>query len=66
MSEDKIVLTRYRFKDPMGDVVAEGDFPDHPAAIAWAEGDEDCDEGIQRVEWLGPEGDWRWAGPMSG
>jgi hypothetical protein len=56
---------RYRFLDGMGDVVAEGEHPDHAAALAWAEGD-DVDAEVQRVEYLGPEGDWRWAGALSG
>ena len=43
-------MTRYRFLDGMGDVVADNDFPDH--------------EDVQRVEFLGPQGDWRWAGPL--
>jgi hypothetical protein len=58
-------VTRYRFLDGMGDVVAEGDFVDHGEARAWAE-DEDRDEDVQRVEFLGPEGDWRWAGALTG
>jgi len=72
-------VTRYRFLDPMGDVVAEGEFPDHHAALAWAHdtepgqgaptssaGAELPDEEIHRVEYLGPEGDWRWAGALRG
>ena len=58
-------MTRYRFLDAMGDVVAEEEFDRHDEAIAWAEGDE-CDDEVQRVEFLGPEGDWRWAGALSG
>jgi hypothetical protein len=58
-------MTRYRFLDGMGDPVDEGDFPDHAAALAWATGDEP-DEEIERVEYLGPEGDWRWAGALQG
>ena len=27
---------------------------------------DDLAEEIQRVEYLGPEGDWRWAGPLLG
>jgi hypothetical protein len=60
------VMTRYRFLDGMGDVVAEDEFPDHAAALAWPLEDSDHDEEIQRVEYLGPEGDWRWAGPLQG
>lgn len=58
------VLTRYRFLDGMGDVVAHGRFADHAAALAWARDDLEHDEDIQRVEYLGPGGDWRWAGPL--
>ena len=54
------------FLDAMGQVVAQHDFEDHATAIAWAgEGDE-LEEEVQRVEYLGPEGDWRWAGPLLG
>jgi hypothetical protein len=56
-------VTRYRFLDGMGDVVDERDFVDHPAALAWARDDVEDDE-VQRVEFLGPGGDWRWAGPL--
>lgn len=67
-------MTRYRFLDPMGDVVVEAEFPDHATAIAWAHGDADPDasaeplpdEEIHRVEYLGPGGDWRWAGALQG
>jgi hypothetical protein len=56
-------MTRFRFLDAMGDVVAEGEFPDHTAALAWAKDKTENDD-VQRVEFLGPEGDWRWAGPL--
>ena len=59
-------MTTYRFLDGMGDVVGEHDLPDHDAALAWAREDPDQDEEVQRVEYLGPEGDWRWAGPLQG
>jgi hypothetical protein len=68
-------MTRYRFLDAMGDVVDDGEFPDHAAALAWAmdddaahdaEHDAEHEEEIQRVEFLGPEGDWRWAGALHG
>lgn len=59
-------MTRYRFIDAMGDVVDERDCADHDEAIALARADEDLDVEIQRVEYRGPEGDWRWAGPLSG
>ncbi len=55
-------MTRYRFLDAMGDVVADDDFPDHGAALAWARADMEHDEEVYRVEYLGPDGDWRWAG----
>jgi hypothetical protein len=57
-------VTRYRFLDAMGDVVAEQEFAAHILALAWAE--DDADEDVQRVEYLGPEGDWRWAGALKG
>ena len=60
------VVTRYRFLDGMGDVVDERDFPDHSAALAWARDESDTDEPVQRVEFLGPQGDWRWAGALEG
>ena len=61
-------MVTYRFLDAMGQVVAQDDFEDHATAIAWAtEGDDDeLEEEVQRVEYLGPEGDWRWAGPLLG
>jgi hypothetical protein len=58
-------MTRYRFLDGMGDVVAEGEFDRHEDALAWAEDDE-REEEVQRVEFLGPDGDWRWAGALRG
>lgn len=57
-------MVRYRFLDAMGDVVAEGEFDDHPSAVAWATESDEVDEEVQRVEYLGEGGDWRWAGPM--
>ena len=59
-------MTRYRFLDGMGDVVDEREFPDHATALSWAGDDVERDEEIGRVEFLGPEGDWRWAGPLLG
>jgi hypothetical protein len=62
-----IGVTRYRFLDAMGDVVDDGEFADHAAALAWARDGaehEDDDAEIERVEFLGPAGDWRWAGPL--
>ena len=57
-------MTRYRFLDAMGDVVDEREFADHAAALAWAE--DESDDDVQRVEFLGPDGDWRWAGALEG
>lgn len=57
-------MTGYRFLDGMGDVVADGEFVDHASALAWASDDAERDEDIQRAEFLGPDGDWRWAGPL--
>ncbi len=59
-------MTRYRFLDAMGDVVGEDDFPDAPSAIAAVDDLPDDIDEVQRVEFLGPEGDWRWAGPLQG
>lgn len=59
-------MTRYRFLDAMGDVVTEAEFADHAAALDWACDGDAHDEQLQRVEYLGAEGDWRWAGPLSG
>lgn len=60
-------MPTYRFLDAMGQVVAQEDFEAHTTAIAWAaEGDDELEEEVQRVEYLGPEGDWRWAGPLLG
>ena len=61
-----ISVTRYRFLDGMGDVVDERDFADHAAALTWARDDVEKEDEVQRVEFLGPEGDWRWAGPLVG
>jgi hypothetical protein len=55
-------MTRYRFLDGMGDVVAEEEFAEHAEALAWA-GTDDGPEEVQRVEYLG-EGGWRWAGAL--
>jgi len=60
-------VTRYRFLDSMGDVVDERDFDDRDDALAW-EGEDDDDSlddvEVTRVEYLGPDGDWRWAGAL--
>ena len=47
-------MISHRFPDAMGDVVEEGDFDDHAAALAWAR-DGDHDEDVQRVEHIGPQ-----------
>ena len=59
-------VTSYRFLDGMGDVVAEEEFEEHAAALTWARDNDEVDEEIQRVEFLGPGGDWRWAGALEG
>lgn len=59
-------MARYRFLDGMGDVVEEREFDNHADALAWARDDEENDEEVQRVEFLGPQGDWRWAGALEG
>ncbi|MGY1603472.1 hypothetical protein [Geodermatophilus sp. SYSU D00815] len=61
-------MTRYRFLDGMGDVVAEAEFERHEDALEWAVSGErpDDEEEVQRVEFLGPDGDWRWAGALGG
>ena len=58
-------MVTYRFLDAMGQVVAEEKFADHASAIEWAGEEEELEE-IQRVEYLGPDGDWRRAGPLLG
>jgi hypothetical protein len=50
----------------MGDVVDEREFVDHNAALSWAHDQDEIDDEVQRVEYLGPEGDWRWAGALEG
>ncbi len=55
-----------RFLDGMGDVVAEDDFANYGDAIAWGMADDGPDDEVQRLEYLGPEGDWRWAGALHG
>ena len=59
-------MARYRFLDGMGDVVAEAEFVEHQAALDWAVDDEGPEGEVQRVEYLGAEGDWRWAGALRG
>lgn len=59
-------MTRYRFLDGMGEVVEEGEFAEHADALAFAVADDGPEEDVQRVEFLGPDGDWRWAGALQG
>lgn len=59
-------MTRYRFIDAMGDVVAESELASHEDALEWAIDDDGPDAEVQRVEYLGAEGDWRWAGALRG
>ena len=37
----------------MGDVLGERDFADHASALAWAHDEEELDDEVQRVEYLG-------------
>lgn len=57
-------MTRYRFLDALGDVVAEGDHDDHTEALEWARTEEETEDGVNRVEYCGADDDWRWAGPL--
>ena len=57
-------MTSYRFLDASLNVVADGEFPDHAAALAWARDEDANDEDVQRVEYWGSEGRWRWAGAL--
>lgn len=59
-------VTRYRFLDAMGDLVEVREFPDHDAALEWAVDEDGPEAEVQRVEYLGPGGDWRWAGALHG
>ena len=59
-------MTTYRFRDAMGDIVLEREFDDHAAALDWATTEDETEDGVYRVEFLGPDGDWRWAGALSG
>ena len=58
-------VPRYRFLDAMGDLVEEVEFPSHADALEWAVSEDGPDAEVQRVEFLGPQGDWRWAGALS-
>ena len=64
MGASLIDVTRYRFLNAMGDVVDEREFADHATALAAASDEVDHDDDVQWVEFLGPEDDWRWAGPL--
>ncbi len=57
-------MTSYRFLDASLNLVATGEFPDHAAALAYARDEDEHDEDVQRVEYLGEEGRWRWAGAL--
>jgi hypothetical protein len=59
-------MVLYRFLDGMGDVVAERECIDHTTALRWAQDYDESDAEVQRVEFLGPDGDWRWAGALLG
>ena len=59
-------MPTYRFLDAMGEPVEVRELPDHSAALRWAVAEDGPDAEVQRVEYLGPEGDWRWAGALSG
>lgn len=59
-------MTSYRFLDGMGDVIGEDEFADHASALTYARDQTELDDEVQRVEYLGPEGDWRWAGALEG
>jgi hypothetical protein len=59
-------MVLYRFLDGMGDVVAEAEFAEHEAALHWAVDEDGPEAEVQRVEYLGAEGDWRWAGALRG
>lgn len=59
-------VANYRFLDAMGEPVLEREFPDHATALAWVEEADELESEVQRVEYRGPGGDWRWAGPLLG
>ncbi|WP_310526794.1 hypothetical protein [Nocardioides sp.] len=61
-----VTVVTYRFLDGMGEALDERDFPEHAAALAWAATEDELAEEVQRVEYRGPDGDWRWAGPLLG
>ncbi len=59
-------MATYRFLDGMGEVVGVREFADHSSALDWAAEEDEYDAEVQRVEYLGSDGDWRWAGPLLG
>lgn len=59
-------METYRFLDGMGESLVERELPDHAAALAWAAEEDELETDVQRVEYRGPGGDWRWAGPLLG
>ena len=59
-------MTTYRFLDGLGHPLLEREFADHTAVLGWAAEEDQLDDEVQRVEYLGPDGDWRWAGRLLG
>lgn len=59
-------MVTYRFLDGSAESLTEREFPDHAAAIAWAAAEDELETEVQEVQYLGPDGDWRWAGPLLG
>lgn len=59
-------MVTYRFLDGLGQSLLEREFADHAAALGWAAEEDELDAEVQRVEYRGPDGDWRWAGPLLG
>ena len=59
-------VSHYRFPDAIGDLVEDRDFDAHGDALDWAVDGDGSEAEVQRVEYLGPEGDWRWAGALRG
>lgn len=59
-------MTSYRFLDAMGDVIDEREFDDHSTALEWATENDELEDEVQRVEYRGPDRDWRWAGALRG
>ena len=59
-------VPRYRFLDAMGELVDDVEFDSHAEALEWAVHEDGPEAEVQRVEYLGPQGDWRWAGALGG